>query len=155
MAQVLFLCTGNYYRSRFAEVLFNALAPRYTLSYQALSRGLATELEVRTVGMSPVAVQALQAMGINPLGAERYPLQVYEQDLQAAQRIIALKEAEHKPYLQARHPTWVDAVEYWHIHDGLPTPAYNPLAEITRAVHLLCQELTPRSTHNAACTSMR
>ncbi|MGE3536518.1 MAG: low molecular weight phosphatase family protein [Candidatus Tectimicrobiota bacterium] len=144
MKQLLFLCTGNYYRSRFAELLFNALVPDYALSWQALSRGLATELETRTVGMSPVAVQALYDLGYTPQGVERYPLQVQEQDLQAAQRIIALKEAEHRPYLQTRHPAWVEAVEYWHIHDGLPTTTYNPLEEITRAVHLLCQQLAAR-----------
>ena len=26
MYKLLFLCTGNYYRSRFAELLFNAMA---------------------------------------------------------------------------------------------------------------------------------
>lgn len=138
---ILFLCTGNYYRSRFAELLFNALAPTYALQWQAFSRGLATDIEQRTVGMSPVAVQRLHAMGITPTGAERYPLQVHERDLQGAQRIVALKEAEHRPFLCERHPAWVDIVEYWHIHDGLPSPTYNPLDEITSAVHRLCQQL--------------
>jgi hypothetical protein len=37
---VLFLCTGNYYRSRFSEYLFNALAQKCGLNWQATSRGL-------------------------------------------------------------------------------------------------------------------
>ena len=40
MHVVLFLCTGNYYRSRFAEMLFNWLAPQRQLSWRADSRGL-------------------------------------------------------------------------------------------------------------------
>jgi protein-tyrosine-phosphatase len=41
---VLFLCTGNYYRSRFAEVLFNSVAGKLGLSWVASSRGLALVL---------------------------------------------------------------------------------------------------------------
>ena len=40
---VLFLCTGNYYRSRFAEVLFNSVAGKMGLPWRASSRGLALE----------------------------------------------------------------------------------------------------------------
>lgn len=141
MKQLLFLCTGNYYRSRFAELLFNALAPTYAVPWQAFSRGLATELAPRTEGMSPLAVETLQAMGMLSADVERYPLQVQASDLRAADRIIALKEAEHRPYVQAHHPAWVEVVEYWHIHDGLPTAAYHPLNAITQAVHDLCQQL--------------
>src|SRR5438132_811728 len=32
---VLFLCTGNYYRSRFAEVLFNSVAGKMGLPWRA------------------------------------------------------------------------------------------------------------------------
>ena len=37
---VLFLCTGNYYRSRFAEILFNSVAGRMGLPWKASSRGM-------------------------------------------------------------------------------------------------------------------
>ena len=35
---VLFLCTGNYYRSRFAEALFNSVARKMNLPWKASSR---------------------------------------------------------------------------------------------------------------------
>ena len=41
MKTVLFLCTGNYYRSRFAEILFNWHATQQELNWRADSRGLA------------------------------------------------------------------------------------------------------------------
>ncbi len=54
MKKILFLCTGNYYRSRFAEKLFNNLATQKNLDWEADSRGLAIERGVNNVGaMSP------------------------------------------------------------------------------------------------------
>ncbi len=47
---VLFLCTGNYYRSRFAEALFNAVAGKMGLPWKATSRGLARERGVNMQG---------------------------------------------------------------------------------------------------------
>ena len=143
MYKLLFLCTGNYYRSRFAELLFNALAPTHNLSWQAFSRGVGLEMGLGNVGpMSPLAIQTLQASGITSDGFSRYPMQVQEDDLQGAEIIIALQEAEHRPYLSARYPAWVDRVEYWHVRDCVPTPAYDPLQEIRRAVQQLIARLS-------------
>src|SRR3954462_8242741 len=94
---VLFLCTGNYYRSRFAEILFNSVAAKMGLSWQALSRGLALERGVNNVGpMAASALAALQALGI-PSGdaITRLPAPVTADELARADRIIALKHAEH------------------------------------------------------------
>jgi protein-tyrosine phosphatase len=144
--KLLFLCTGNYYRSRFAELLFNALAPAHNLPWQAFSRGVALEMGVDNVGpMSPLAIQTLQALGITSDGFARYPMQAQEDDLQGADIIIALQEAEHRPYLHTRYPAWVDRIEYWHVRDGVPTPAYDPLQEIRRAVQQLIARLSTSS----------
>jgi len=138
MYKLLFLCTGNYYRSRFAELLFNTMAATHAVPWQAFSRGLALDKGINNIGpMSPFALDALRALGITSIGAERFPLQVGEGDLQAAHHIIALQEAEHKAYLQERYPVWSNKVEYWHIRDCVPTPAYNPLEEIARDVQRL------------------
>ena len=138
MSKLLFLCTGNYYRSRFAELLFNAMAAKQALPWQAFSRGLALDRGVNNIGpMSPFAIDALRALGIPSVEAERFPLQVEERDLRAADHIIALQEAEHKFYLQERYPAWINKIEYWHIRDCVPTPAYNPLEEIARDVQRL------------------
>jgi low molecular weight protein-tyrosine phosphatase len=136
--KLLFLCTGNYYRSRFAELLFNAMAATHALPWQAFSRGLALDKGVNNIGpMSPLAIDALYALGIASVEAERFPLQVEECDLQAADHIIALQEAEHKLYLQERYPAWTNKVEYWHIRDVVPMPTYNPLEEIAHDVQRL------------------
>jgi len=111
---VLFLCTGNYYRSRFAEILFNRLAETRGLSWRAGSRGLALDLATDNVGpISPFALQGLTIRGIQTDAANRHPLQVTEDELQGAGHVVAMKEAEHRPMLTERFPAWIDRVEYW------------------------------------------
>jgi len=117
---VLFLCTGNYYRSRYAEVLFNSVAGKMGLPWQASSRGLALERGVNNVGpMAVEAVKALEALGVRAAEAvTRLPAQVTTDDLERAALIVALKHAEHLPLLQERFPAWVEKVEFWHVDDA-------------------------------------
>jgi translation initiation factor 1 len=117
---VLFLCTGNYYRSRFAEALFNSVARRMDLPWKASSRGLALERGVNNVGpMAVTAIKALEALAIRADDAiTRMPAQVTNDDLENAGRIVALKYAEHLPLLQERFPAWAEKVEFWHVDDA-------------------------------------
>jgi protein-tyrosine phosphatase len=117
---VLFLCTGNYYRSRFAEVLFNSVAGKMGLPWKAASKGLALERGVNNVGpMAMSAVKALEAMGVCTADAEnRFPMQATNDDLERADRVVALKKDEHLPLLQDRFPAWVEKVEFWHVDDA-------------------------------------
>jgi protein-tyrosine phosphatase len=121
---VLFLCTGNYYRSRYAEEMFNFLAPARCSEWGAVSRGVAVDLGSSNVGpIARSAVKALLEHGVSfdPLNA-RMPLQVRIADLEAADHIVALKYAEHLPLMQERFASWVSSslpsrIEYWHVHD--------------------------------------
>src|SRR5438270_7547670 len=117
---VLFLCTGNYYRSRFAEVLFNSVAARMGLPWRATSRGLALERGANNVGpMATSAIQALEALGVCAADdCARPPAQVTTGNLEAADRIVALKQDEHLPLLQERFPAWAGKIEFWHIDDA-------------------------------------
>jgi protein-tyrosine phosphatase len=117
---VLFLCTGNYYRSRFAEILFNSVAAKLGLPWQASSRGLALERGIENVGpMAAEAITALEALGVRDADAvSRLPVQVLAEDLEGADRVIAVKQAEHLPLLQERFPAWTEKVEFWHIEDA-------------------------------------
>jgi protein-tyrosine phosphatase len=117
---VLFLCTGNYYRSRYAEVLFNSVAGKMGLPWTASSRGLALERGVNNVGpMAVSAVKALEPRGLRAVTEfGRFPIQVEVDDFEAAHWIVALKEAEHLPLLQERFPAWAEKVEFWHVDDA-------------------------------------
>ena len=87
--RVLFLCTGNYYRSRFAEIVFNTLAAETGLDWCADSRGLALETGTNSVDpMSKEVVAALKQCGISSANVERYPIQVEEKDLEEADLLL-------------------------------------------------------------------
>ncbi|MEW6438315.1 MAG: low molecular weight phosphatase family protein [Pseudomonadota bacterium] len=118
MKTVLFLCTGNYYRSRFAEELFNHLAERNGLDWRARSRGLALERGVHNIGpISTFAEAALSARKIPIKGIDRMPEQCTNSDLEVADLIIALHEDEHRPLVIERFPLWDSRAEYWRVPD--------------------------------------
>ena len=139
---LLFLCTGNYYRSRFAEILFNDVSERTGLAWRAYSRGLAIEMGVNNVGpISAAVAERLAALGIATDGYLRMPMQVCRDDLERADHVVALKEDEHRPLLMARHPAWQDRVEYWHVHDLDFAPVEEALREIERRIPPLAARL--------------
>jgi protein-tyrosine phosphatase len=125
--QVLFLCTGNYYRSRFAEELFNHLAA-------------AREL------ISSDSLAALRRLGIDLPEPIRAPRGICLDDLSRSERIIALKEAEHRPLLAARFPQWAQRTEYWHVDDLDCASADEALGQIETLVRGLIDRLPGSAT---------
>src|SRR5580658_5914785 len=95
--RVLFLCTGNYYRSRFAEILFNSVAGKMGLPWKADSRALALERGGGNIGpMSKTAVKALETLGVRALvETSRFPISATTDDLHKADHVVALKKKEH------------------------------------------------------------
>lgn len=145
MPVVLFLCSGNYYRSRFAEHLFNSLAEEHGLEWRAESRGLACDRPTGNVGpISRWALQGLERRGICIPGQPRCPILVTETDLENAGLIVAVKEAEHRRLLDERFPDWTDRVEYWQIHDVDCAEPDQALAEMERQVRTLIADLSRR-----------
>jgi protein-tyrosine phosphatase len=116
MQTVLFLCSGNYYRSRFAEVLFNWTAERDGLPWRAASRGF--WLSVNNVGpISQHTRTGLQSRGIPLAEPVRFPQVVTAVDFETHDRVIAVQEAEHRVKMVEHFPDWAARIEYWHIHD--------------------------------------
>jgi protein-tyrosine-phosphatase len=143
MRNILFLCTGNYYRSRYAELLFNELAQKSGLGWRANSRGLLVKPGVNPGPIARPSLAALASAGIEPPATdiERYPAQVTEAELAGADRVIAVKEAEHRPLLAAGYPGWEERVIYCHIHDLDQATAAEALGEIEELVRGLVDEL--------------
>ena len=44
--------------------------------------------------------------------------QLLVNDLEEADRVVALKQDEHLPLLQERFPAWAGKVEFWHVDDA-------------------------------------
>jgi low molecular weight protein-tyrosine phosphatase len=142
MQHILFICTGNYYRSRFAEELFNHLARERGIDWRADSCGLALHLGIFNVGpISPATAIALVKMGIPLSEPIRFPRDLRVKDLLASARVIALKEAEHRPMMVERFPGWPDRIEYWHIDDLDQLSASQALAQIEQQVRALIDQL--------------
>ncbi len=144
MRQVLFLCSGNYYRSRFAEELFNHLAEARNVPWRADSCGLKVdEGSGNNVGpLSRWAQAGLAERGLQARGAQRMPRQVTDADLAAAAVVVAVKESEHRPLLQKRHPAWEARVRFWGVHDLDCAQPPEALADLERLVRMLLSELT-------------
>ena len=142
MKKILFLCTGNYYRSRFAEKVFNDLATKNNLNWEADSRGLALERGVNNVGaISKYAVEALKQRGINVASEERFPQSAIVEDFQNFDLIVAVDESEHRPLMKERYPEFIDSIEYWLIHDIDKTSPQEALEELEKKVKELIKTL--------------
>jgi protein-tyrosine phosphatase len=140
--RVLFLCTGNYYRSRFAEILFNHLAGEMAPDWSAFSRALAIELGARNEG--PISAHTRNACAERAIRISepiRSPQSASDEDFASASRIIALKETEHRPYMTTRFPNWADRIEYWHVHDLDAAEPADACARIEQHVRALIDEL--------------
>jgi len=116
MKNVLFLCSGNYYRSRFAEIFFNWQAERHGLPWHADSRGLALERE-NPGPMSRHTIARLTELGISFEHYLRLPIKVSAEDFEHADHVIAVKETEHRPLIHRQFPSVLEQVEFWEVHD--------------------------------------
>lgn len=144
--RILFLCSGNYYRSRFAEHLFNHLASLATLPYQADSAGLWPECHTHNPGpMSHDTITALKQRGIALPAVLRSPRDVRASDIAAAALTIAVKEAEHRPIVERRFPELLPRVEFWKIDDLDCAPASVALPMIEEHVRALLARLSAQA----------
>lgn len=113
--RVLFICTGNYYRSRFAEAVFNHHACQRNVPWRAFSRGLAIHLV--DGDLSPFTRAALEKRGISAAHTAESRIGLQEADLQDAQVRVALDAREHGPMIAELFGAWADRIEYWDVGD--------------------------------------
>lgn len=140
--RVLFLCTGNYYRSRFAEILFNDLAARSQLRWTAFSRALAIGRGAGNIGpISQHTRDACSARGILIEEPIAFPRAASQEDFATAMRVIALKESEHRHYIEQGFPDWAGRIQYWHVDDRDIAPPQEACAQIEKHVRELIADL--------------
>jgi protein-tyrosine phosphatase len=137
---LLFLCTGNYYRSRFAEAVFNHRAELRGLAWRASSRGIAIDrLGLNAGNLSPHTILGLRERGIQ--GDNRPPASLTYGDLKSADLVVALDEREHRPMLDRSFPGWSSRIVFWHVADVGDLPADQALTRIEASVAGLVDQL--------------
>ena len=137
--RVLFICTGNYYRSRFAEALFNFEAERQGLEWSAYSRGLRIHLAPDEI--SPFTEETMMTHRIPRDYTALEPRALHETDLASATLVIALKRAEHFPFMLQDFPNWAARIDYWSVHDLDVEEPETALPQIEQNVHDLITNL--------------
>jgi len=136
MNKILFVCTGNYYRSRFAEEYFNHLAKHNELHWKAYSKGLSQNMPSLN-NPGPISVHTLEALksrGVEGEEIHRYPRPITKADFPTHDRIIAMSEIEHKPMIEERFLAHGKFVEYFEVGD---LPVEKPESAINKiALHI-------------------
>ena len=138
--KILFLCTGNYYRSRFAEMLFNALAAQKKLDWHADSRGLA--LGTSNVGpIYPGVLDHLKTLGFPVQTDPRVPARLEIIDLETADLVVAINEVEHRPFLSRQFEQWAEQTIYWDVPDLNLMTTEDAFSRIEKHVKALIRQL--------------
>lgn len=124
--RLLFVCSGNYYRSRLAEILFNQAAEAAGLGWRAESRGMVKTGDLK--GMSEHAVAFLRDHDMGHLAEEpRDPLPIDVEDMTGSDLIIGMCREEHEPMINQKFLSLARAMakgsrlRYWRIYD-IPAP---------------------------------
>lgn len=132
MKTIMFICTGNFYRSRFAEALFNYHAKEKGFEWRAISRGLMTYAVSGDI--SPYTVERLRELNIGLENTTIKKTQLQLEDLEKADHTVALKKDEHYPMMKDYFPDWANKIEYWAVHDIDFKPPTEALPEIEALV---------------------
>jgi protein-tyrosine phosphatase len=139
--KILFLCTGNYYRSRFAEELFNHLARQKGLDWAAESKGLAQDLWLlRNVGfISKYALQELEKRSVKT-PKMRFPRKLKPGETGKYEIVVALNEEEHKPLIEQFYPQLSEVI-YWDIKDLGDETSASAMSRIESKIEQLILEI--------------
>ncbi len=119
MKKVLFVCTGNYYRSRMAEEIFNYLARSHELHWQADSAGLRSNMST-SPNEGPISKYAVEMLGNGdyPVASKnRKPRSVTGQDLLNSDLVICLHRPEHEPVIWERFSDYAKEIVFWQVAD--------------------------------------
>ncbi len=136
--RVLFVCTGNFYRSRFAEAVFNEHPPP---GWTAFSRGLDTSTP-RTTPVSPLVSAELRRRRIDVARAGAAPQPLTQRDLDEADLVVLMNGPEHAPALRRQFPGFsFDKVRTWAVPDVPKLAAAEAFKAMWRMTTALVAEL--------------
>jgi protein-tyrosine phosphatase len=138
--RVLFICTGNYYRSRFAEAVFNYHAEQRQIPWTAFSRGLAIHLAEGYLSTYTTEALNTRQIHLRHTGPARASLS--EEDLLESSYRIAMDRSEHLQMMLDQFPRWADQIDYWDVSDIPFRSSSDALPEIELKVKQLLDKVS-------------
>ena len=132
--QILFVCTGNLYRSKYAEACFNYLCMQNNVkNIRAFSRGLMVKDTKEydhgkftfPLRLSKYAYEKMENRGIPIflIGATNQGIDEY--DCESASKIILMNRKEHLPIMEKKFPNYLDKVVCMGVGDVNYLPELN------------------------------
>ena len=116
MNNILFVCTGNIFRSRFAEEVFNHLCKINGVDATAFSAGLQVGRYKQRKIYWP-AMSELERLKIEPLRSNEDSVHINDIDVSIYYQIICMDEEEHKPMVRSNELLSGFTFQYWNIVD--------------------------------------
>lgn len=141
----LFLCTGNFYRSRHAEAWFNYKACEHGLHWWAESRGFRPHLS--SEDLSHWAADRLDRSGIARSLTPTKPAKFTTEYLANSTFVIAMREAEHASMRRRDFPKWTNRIRYWDISETDKIAPETELPKIGSEVDNLVRNLRSRNEY--------
>lgn len=114
---MVFICTGNYFRSKFAEIYFNYVSNRLKLDWVAISRGIDISNPNNVGCISQNAINQLNYLGIPLPNDISPPTLLTNFDFVNAGCLIAVNHTEHFSAISSNYNFEDAALLYWDIKD--------------------------------------
>ena len=143
--KVVFVCTGNYYRSRFAESYFNYLCDILKLNYEADSYGLAIhyadELAEKHGELSPFSRERMEHIGIPDNYFERSRKSLTKDAIENSDVIIAMDEDEHTEMIMEQFPSYINQFNFFKVKDVFDWEPKQTLDETQKMVEMMINDI--------------
>ena len=140
MYNILFVCTGNIFRSRFAEEVFNHLCKINGVDAIAFSAGLQVGRYKQRKIYWP-AMNELERLKIEPLRSNEDSVHINDIDVSIYDQIICMDEEEHKPMVRSNELLSGFIFQYWNIVDMPKVPSDISLPRCYKKVETLIDQL--------------
>ena len=140
MNNILFVCTGNIFRSRFAEEVFNHLCKINGVDATAFSAGLQVGRYNQRKIYRP-AMNELERLKIEPLRSNEDSVHINDIDVSIYDQIICMDEEEHKSMVRSNELLSGFTLQYWNIVDMPKVPSDISLPKCYKKVETLIDQL--------------
>lgn len=145
---VLFICTGNWFRSKFAETYLRSKG--YT---NVISRGLkvnnSKHKKIREKRKISKRVKH-KLKSLNILNNYNYvnPTQLTQDDLDRYDTIIAMNKEEHYNFIKKHYPNYINKIIFWDINDTTEGNSHEEDVILTKVMIKIDMEITHTSSQS-------